>query len=152
MEEAEVAMPVVLENLKRHITSSNDFFGADQSVAFSIDALKRITPKNASFLNVLMIGAGVTNQKGNNRILALIALGEIASEHSKSLPQIKKALSNSLADRNPKIRVAALKGLGQMGKNAKDMPTLNAIKRLKLDSDAEVREAATATLEKLQDD
>jgi len=151
-EDGDAATPVILENLKRHIATSNDFFGADESVAFSIDALKRYAAKSTSFVNALLTAAGPLNSKGNNRALALIALGDLAEENPKSVPQIKKTLLTGMGDRNPKVRVAALKGIANLGKNAKDTATLNAIKRLKLDSEAEVREAATASLDKLQNE
>lgn len=149
-EGGEAAVPVLIDNIKRFITA-DDFFGADESVAFSIDAVKRMAPKSASFANVLLAGASPLNKRPNNRMLALTALGEISEEHPKSITQIKRTLNYGLGDQNPKVRIAALKGFANLGKYGNDKATLNAVKRLKLDSDSDVRDAATATLEKLQD-
>lgn len=150
LEDGEAAVPVLLENLKRHLTVANDFGAADESVAFAIDALKRMAPKNVGVVNVLLTGASPTNSKSSHRILALGTLGELVEENPKAAPQIKRMLLAGMADRNSKVRIAALRSIGNLGKHAKDNATLTIIKKLKLDGDEDVRSAATETLDKLQ--
>jgi len=148
LENVEVTVPVLIANVRNRIAKDNDRNGIPGDLVRAIDALQSIAPKNPSYLKLLVDASGPGNPRNKNRNYVIKALGDLAAENEKSIPTIKRALAASLVDRSKDTRVAALEAIGKIGLPAKDLAA--TVKKLKFDGEADVRDAASAALEKIQ--
>jgi hypothetical protein len=160
------AVPVMLDNLKRQAAVRWSTFGEDRprtefmnsetfrkyggyptpSIVATIEAMKKLDPKNADYVKIMLAASSVTNKAQANRALAIEALGDLAEDNAGHQRQIKQSLVAALAD--TRLRAVAIRSLGKLGPNAKDQ--LATLKKLKFDPLEEVRQAATEAIERIQ--
>jgi HEAT repeat protein len=115
-----------------------------------IQALGAIAPKDKRVIQVVLKAIEVEERYAvdeANLLAALTAAKEMTIEPRLLVPALTTATTNKPTYRSPKSNLVAIEMLGELGKDAKD--AVRTLNKLKLDSDAKVREAATEALKKI---
>ena len=151
------AAPVVAWFAQHNLASRH---GNRQIVPAAITCLGTLSSGDASTLRALSRYSVDSNQGAPDvaiRRAAVEALGKIGAAHEDSVKQVVPILliaaetsraRGALPGALTPIRIAALEALGGLGSSAKGAAPM--LRRLKLDPDATVRDAATKALAKIE--
>lgn len=152
------AAPVVAWFAQHNLTSKH---GNRQIVPEAITCLGKLSSGDASTLRTLSSYTRQTNQGAPDigiRRAAVEALGKIGAAHEETAKQVVPILLTAADTSRARgvlpgaltpIRIAALDALGGLGSSAKGAAPV--LRRLKLDPDATVRQAATNALTKVEE-
>jgi HEAT repeat protein len=158
-DEAKPALPVLIAMYKSELTGQSGGtvgVGGPLSLATRIlTALTKIAPEDKTVIQTLLDAItykppapGAAKANSANRPDVRYAAIELALEMKIDNKLLTKAIISATGD--PICRIRAIEALGEMGPAAKE--AVPALKKLKLDADEKVRDAATTALEKVEKD
>jgi hypothetical protein len=159
--DGDAGVPFLLFHLRNHLEKDDDFHRLNSALEANVVALKKLAADNPAFHKILLTGASNLNIKFKNRALALQTLGELGDTNPKLRKQFIPTLRTAcnVQSPNPKmishpkndvrpVRIAAIEALAKFGKDAE--PELPMLKKLKLDPEDSVRNAAKSAVDVLE--
>jgi HEAT repeat protein len=157
-EEAKPAIPMLLALYKAELASQSSRSApgpvGPQTVASKLlIAMTKIAPDDKVVLQTVMdaityksaSGGAAKANSGSHPEVRFVAI-ELSLDLKMDVKLLTKAIVSATGD--PYCRVRAIEALGELGPMAKD--AIPALKKLKLDSDEKVRDAAGEALEKVE--
>ncbi|HLW64409.1 MAG TPA: hypothetical protein VKS79_03755 [Gemmataceae bacterium] len=161
MTDGDAGAPFLLHHLRAHLEKDDDFHRLNSALEANVAALKKLAADNPAFHKLLLAGASNLNVKHKNRALALQTLGELGETNPKLRKQFIPTLRTACTAQSPNpkmishpkndirpVRIAAIGALAKFGKDAE--PELPMLRKLKLDPEESVRNAAKSAVDLLE--